>query len=323
MKPTLFIVAVFLLASCAPLPQDHVTNTLSIYVTQKDASTISTFAPVFITENPGADYNKIGTPSVIITKEQQKEILVNSHAPSVYVEKRVFATEKKSYTNLIYRLHFSEIPDRLFPFQIGAGKNIGLFVVITLNNKNLPILYTTVHTCGCYLAFIPTSYMPDEAFPPGWPQGRQRVYGQNLPALLDFKTSNIQNSHVIILLQDISHRIKDMRLAGQGELDGYTLIETKTKPLDVLEKLPDHDGQTISFYDTTGVRKGYVVGSHKLWEQLFISWWAFDWRVGEDKKLGVKQDDSPVFYTSLKPWAREESDMRDFAAFLTYWGWKL
>ncbi len=54
-----------------------------------------------------------------------------------------------------------------------------------------------------------------------------------------------------------------------------------------------------------------------------MGWWAFDWRIGEDKKLGKTRDDGIVFYTSLKPWARKASDMRDFEAFLLYWKWGL
>jgi len=30
-----------------------------------------------------------------------------------------------------------------------------------------------------------------------------------------------------------------------------------------------------------------------------------------------------VFYTSLKPWRRHDSDMWPFADFLRYWGWHL
>ncbi len=51
-----------------------------------------------------------------------------------------------------------------------------------------------------------------------------------------------------------------------------------------------------------------------------MSWWAFDWRVGEDKKLGMDKSDGILFYTSLKPWAREQSDIRDFPSFLKFWG---
>lgn len=54
-----------------------------------------------------------------------------------------------------------------------------------------------------------------------------------------------------------------------------------------------------------------------------MSWWALDWRVGEDKKFGRHTSDGPVFYTSLRPWDRKRSDMRDFAGFLAYWGWRL
>ena len=54
-----------------------------------------------------------------------------------------------------------------------------------------------------------------------------------------------------------------------------------------------------------------------------MSWWVFDWRVGEDKKFGKDKNDGILFYTSLKPWDREKSDMRDFVTFLKYWKWNL
>ena len=53
-----------------------------------------------------------------------------------------------------------------------------------------------------------------------------------------------------------------------------------------------------------------------------MSWWAFDWRIGEDKKFGKDENDGILFYTSLKPWSRKKSDMRNFISFLKYWGWK-
>ena len=53
-----------------------------------------------------------------------------------------------------------------------------------------------------------------------------------------------------------------------------------------------------------------------------MSWWALDWRIGEDKKLGKNEDDGIRFYTSLKPWSRRASDLRNFKTFLRYWEWK-
>jgi hypothetical protein len=65
------------------------------------------------------------------------------------------------------------------------------------------------------------------------------------------------------------------------------------------------------------------VGFFKPLEKLFMSWWSMDWRVGEDKDLGPKEKTGTTFYTSLKFWAREKSDLWNFARFLKYWGWEL
>lgn len=56
-------------------------------------------------------------------------------------------------------------------------------------------------------------------------------------------------------------------------------------------------------------------------ERLFMSWWAFDPLVGEDKEVGPAEQTGMTFYTSLKFWARKASDIWDFPGFLKYWGW--
>jgi hypothetical protein len=58
-------------------------------------------------------------------------------------------------------------------------------------------------------------------------------------------------------------------------------------------------------------------------ERFFVSWWAFDWHVGEDKAYGPAEETGTVFYTSLKFWRRDVSDMWFFDRFLKYWGWNL
>jgi len=94
-------------------------------------------------------------------------------------------------------------------------------------------------------------------------------------------------------------------------------------PLEELKHLPLESGGTTSFYETKGCRAGHVKGSFKSRERLFMSWWTLAWTIGQDKYLGTDKNDGPVFYTSLLPWARKASDMRDFASFLRYWGWNL
>lgn len=86
--------------------------------------------------------------------------------------------------------------------------------------------------------------------------------------------------------------------------------------------LPYQD-KTVSFFETEGSRKGYVKDNTKLLERFLISWWAFDFQVGEDKAYSTHDKSDTVFNTSLKFWARKASDLKDFPKFLDYWGWRL
>ncbi len=43
----------------------------------------------------------------------------------------------------------------------------------------------------------------------------------------------------------------------------------------------------------------------------------------QSNSYGDRRETGKVFYTSLKFWNREESDMWPFAEFLEFWGWRL
>ena len=295
---------------------------LAYFPNTYDQSRLSRFHPIFIIEEQHEQYNRIGTPSARILDDGKERIYVDPEEATVYAEERPFKTSTGTYTNLIYRIHFPETPFDLMPFQLGMGKNVGLILIVTLNKFDEPILYSTVHTCGCYLAFVPTTYLAPEYYPPRWPVLSQVVYSEILPATLDPKLKGVHNSLLAVLIRSASHRIMELWLTDTRSLQKYKAASIKMQSLDSLEKLPlKGTDQTTSFYDTSGNRIGYVKQSQKPFERILMSWWAFDLRVGEDKKLGKGRTDPPTFYTSLKPWARSKSDMRDFPKFLDYWGW--
>lgn len=317
----LLICKLFILSACASFSDQTVHEQLLAYTPEQNAS-YSEHAPVFIVENPKKDLNRIGTPSVTKTTDGSENIFIDTCLPTLFVEKRPFHTFRSSYTNYVYRIHFKEIPFSFAPFYLGAGKNVGLIVIVTLNTSGNPILYTVVHTCGCYLAFIPTSFMPDDAFPHSWPEKRQEIYSENLPAILDLHNNAPEQFTAMILLREDTHRVKDIWAGTLSSVESFSM-EAKIQSLESLEQLALENDQTISFYRQSGSGRGYVKESTKIWERIFMGWWALDWRVGEDKKLGRDKNDPPTFYTSLKPWARDESDLRDFETFLAYWGWNL
>lgn len=319
----LFPVFFFLLTSCATSSRNLHENDWSAYVADHDATAVRQHLPVFVVAAGSEKHNLIGTPRARIGADGKEEIFVDPDRATIYAESRKFSTANRSYTNLIYRIHFEKVPFSIVPFHLGWGKNVGVIVVVTLNQQGEPVLYTTVQTCGCYLAFLPTSFLPQSAFPDNWMKERQTVYGENLPSLLDFKGVASDQVNVLVFLGEDSHRVTDLLVTNPESFKSYHTIKAELQPLDSLQRLPLAKGGATSFYELAGPRKGYVKGSTKPWERLLMGWWAFDWKVGEDKKLGLNLKDGTSFYTSLGFWARDNSDMRDFPSFLRYWGWDL
>jgi hypothetical protein len=175
-----------------------------------------------------------------------------------------------------------------------------------------------VHTCGCYLAIIPTSALPKSAYPEHWTPEKQDIYGELLPSRIMIDTT-AEEDRFVIRLRGATHRVMDVTTSQPARANAET---AQLLPIQSLRELP-FNGKTLSFFETEGARKGYVRGSHKPYERWLMGWWALDLRVGEDKDLGPSEETGTVFYTSLKPWARKKSDLWEFARFLDYWGWKL
>lgn len=281
---------------------------------ESEGSLLSHFVPVFVVEEAGKSYNRIGTPGFKPGKAGEVTAYVDSNRPTIYAQQQEFSSNGNTYLNLIYRIHFEATPSN----HLTAGNNVGLLTIITLDADNTPLLLTTAHTCGCYLAVIPTSALPRTAYPENWPTDQQQIYGEQLPVRIDLKPATSQ-SKFVLHLRDATHRVMAVELRP---VDSDSLETAPLVPMQALRELPSN-GQTLSFFETEGPRKGYVRDNHKPYERWLMGWWALDWRIGEDKDLGPRETTGTVFYTSLKPWARSKSDLWRFADFLRYWGWAL
>ncbi len=279
-------------------------------------------APVFIVYGHSQAYNRIGRPTVTLGDDGGQEVVIDADDPVVYFMERSFKTEKAAYTNLIYRVHFPGTPHSLIPFNLSAGKNVGLMVVVTLNAEHRPVLVTTVHTCGCYKAIVPTQYLPRDALPEKWAGERMRIYGESLPAKLQF--SGETSPRMLFHLRPEVHRVMDIEVRPSQFLssDRFRRVPMPVAPMADLDRLPSNGGTTSLFYKD-GVLKGHVKGAVKPWETLFMSLISLDFFVGMDKAYADSAETGNRFYTSLKPWRRKDSDMWDFAGFLKYWGWRL
>lgn len=321
--PLLCILAISLTA-CAPAtpPAYFDSYLLQEGPDESGKSRLETLTPSFFIQEPSKSYNPIGTPRARLHPDGTEEVYVDGSRGAVYAAIQNFQVTGTVYQNLIYRIHFERVPFRPGDYHLTAGKNVGLLVVLTANDKDEIVLITTVHTCGCYLAFIATDKLKKSAFPRDWPEKRQTVFGKTLPAIL--KGSSMDDGRrLVFLLEKGSHRVIDVSLQPVAELEAYHNQQTiDIFPMERLWHLT-HEGGEVAFFEKEGIRKGLVRNSSKPLERLLMSWWAFDWYVGEDKALGDRRETETVFYTSLKFWRRAESDMGDFPGFLQYWGWNL
>ncbi|WP_243363870.1 hypothetical protein [Fundidesulfovibrio terrae] len=254
-------------------------------------------------------------------KDKSREhVSINTELPAIYAGVRPFITDKGTYTNLVYRIHFPKVPFSLVPFYLGAGDNVGVLVILTLDAWNRPILVTTANTCGCYAISIPTEFLPPSSYPDEWPAERVSFFGEHLPSRLPSvgRDDNIQ----VALRADV-HRVMDVRVATKHTRILEAAQKAELLELDSLKTLPSGEGTFTSFYYEHWPLTGYVKGAMKPWETLFLSLPSMDLFIGMDKAYDDAQFRCNKFYTSLKPWNRNSSDLNDFPAYLHFNGWKL
>jgi hypothetical protein len=321
----LVLAAMLLTQACAHNFSVPPESPLHVYAVEGEDQTVPRrWAPLFAAHGFEEMYNRIGRPVTCGGAEARDEdcVRIDTSRPTMYVMQRAFATERGIYTNLIYRVHFPRVPYSLVPFHLTAGRNVGLLVVITLDGQGRPVLVTTVHTCGCYLAIVPTNFLDPSAYPEHWREEPLSVYGETLPPRLDFGA--VASPGLLVHLRPGVHRVMDLAVVparSTGEAP-YEPIPMQMADMGDLEHLPAPAGP-VSFYYEAGVRKGYVKGAFKPLETLMLGLISLDFFVGTDKVYGDPAIWDNPFYTSLKPWRRRDSDMWHFADFLHYWGWRL
>jgi len=282
---------------------------------------LARFASAFVTYQAVNPANRIGTPKAVPGETGGYRIIVDPSEPVVYAMERPYTRCGRAFRNLIYRVHFREAPFSLIPFHLGAGYNTGLIVVVTLDAATNPILVTTVHTCGCYVAVIPTEHQARHARPDGWDHRSIRIYGEQLPGELTFGSAS--DPRLLVHLRPGEHRVMHVEVVEESVLHDSKRFQFRPAPISPMTDLESLSADTtsMSFYCESGILKGHVRGSFKIFETLFLGLVTLDAFVGSDKIYGDPQVTGNPFYTSLKPWNRTQSEMWDSGRFLDFQGW--
>jgi len=323
MRQRLWLVLTFALATAHPaMAGVEAPGHTSAYVLTDAEELLQRFAPIFVVEHDEEGFNKIGAPSARVKARGKAEVYVDASHPMIYTEVETFETSRDRYTNLIYRVHFESSPFTLVPLNVSAAKNVGAIAVVTLNSREEPIWLTTVQSCGCYHAILPTDYLPEDAYPEDWNRESVEVYGEILPGLLRFKDAPT-DARITITFRGGSHRCKDVAVRSETEIGGtLPLVKAAAAPVEALKHLPLPDGSETSFYHTEGRRRGLVKGAYKPLETVLFGLWAWDHNVGQDREYGPKEKAGRRFYTTLFFKRKKDSDMWHYANYLEHNGWK-
>lgn len=299
-------------------------NAPSGKISENDQELFEQFSPVFVVEEDQKSFNKIGQPKIKRGPQDKLEAVVDPSAHPIFVQKTTFVTKKGHYTNLVYRVHFEKVPYGLMPLQVTAGKNVGLLVIITLDQNQMPVLVTSVHTCGCYISMVPTNYLPLDSFPRDWKDRPLYRYGEKYPAMLHYPCPLEKGAHPVFFLRSKTHRVADIFVEKIAKVQAqYHPQKMEITPMCQLDSLPiEGEEGKLSFY-YNDLSKGYVRNSLKPFEFLIMSWWAFDLNVGNDKKYAPARELHKRFYTSLNPAYWVESDLWNFPVAAKFWGWEL
>jgi hypothetical protein len=195
----------------------------------------ATFAPVFEIDTSG-DYDRFGPLRWGAGETPEVDV---SH-PTVYRRLAFTRYGGRTLTQLVYMIWFTERPQNnsLDPL---SGKLDGIVFRVTLNQSGRPLVYDSIHLCGCYHMFFPTPAL--KPIPPPDPNVEWAFVPRTLPVIE-------APQRVVVRMTTRSHYLIDVRPDTGGEGTNYAMANDSE-----LRTIPTSDG-TRSAFGPTGIVPG-------------------------------------------------------------------
>jgi hypothetical protein len=195
----------------------------------------ATFAPVFEIETTG-EYDRFGplrwgageTPEVDVSR------------PTVYRRLAFTRYGGRTLVQLVYMIWFTERPQNssLDPL---SGKLDGIAFRVTLSQSGRPLVYDSIHLCGCYHMFFPTPAV--SPIPPPDPNVEWAFLPRTLPMIE-------APQRVVVRMTSRSHYLIDVHPDMGGDGTNYTMANDGE-----LRTIPTAEG-TRSAFGPTGIVPG-------------------------------------------------------------------
>jgi len=196
-----------------------------------------TFAPVLLVDVAGDD-DRPGHPAF----GPDGGRTVDPAQPAAYFRVAYTRVGREVFVQLVYTFWFKARP-KTSPYDLLGGPVDGLVWRVTIGHDGRPIVFDSIHPCGCYHQFFPT---PRAVLRPVEPTLEETAFvPQRLPAVE-------AGQPVTLRVESGTHYLQRIELAGPAPAAaaGYELV-----PDDRLRRLP-YAGGTASFFGPDGIVPG-------------------------------------------------------------------
>ena len=177
---------------------------------------------------------------------------VEAAEPAVYVRRAYARYGERVLLQLVYTLWFPERPAE-GAFDLLAGRLDGIVWRVTLGPDGEPLVYDSIHPCGCYHQFFPTPRATPRPAPDALEEWA--FVPQQLPRLAD-------GERPVVRIASGTHYIEAVGVTrGPDSLARYAF-----RPYDELRSLPSMEGRQRSAFGPQGL----IAGTERL--ERFLFW---------------------------------------------------
>lgn len=238
------------------------------------ATILQAYAPV-LEIGTAADYDRFGP----LVWRDRSSPSVEPGRPTVYRDVAFTRYGEQVLVQLVYTLWFPERPAHAWG-DLLAGRLDGIVFRITLDQTGRPLIYDTIHPCGCYHMFFPTERVAARAAP------ADETEWAFMPARAP---SMLPPQRISITTQTETHFVVRVGADGGGVGIPYDLVDYRT-----LRALPTAAG-TRSVFEPDGLVSGTERGERFLfWPMGVESAGAMrEWGRHATAFVGRRHFDSP------------------------------
>ena len=231
-----------------------------------------TYAPIYEIET-ATDDDRIGAlqwrTGTETNRIQDNIRVVNTDRPTSYRRVAYTRINGKTFTQLVYSVWFPSRP-RGQPLDLLSGSLDSIIWRVTLDEDGTPVIYDSIHACGCYHMFFPTSRMQLKPAPAA------HIEWAFVPIAMPAVEAT---QRITLRLAAESHYIVGVGVApGKNSNAENPDIVYEWRDDDELRKLDAGRDQTRSIFQSSGIVAGTERG-----ERFFF------WPMGIDSSGAMRQ----------------------------------